>query len=118
MRTARPAVSLYPSFLHSGDVLRVLVRAVTVQGWTDAEEELEGVAEIIAVVAVERIGAVVDCGGSPARSNVRPTTQRSAFPKSLRGKAEVTSPASAEAPAWQATDCTDNTDADVMHGEQ
>jgi hypothetical protein len=91
---------------------------VTVQGWTDAEKELEGIAEVIAIIAVERIGAIIDCGGSPARSNVRPTTQRSAFPKSLRGKAEVTSPASAEAPAWQAMDCTDNTDADVMHGEQ
>ena len=47
-------------FFHSGDVLRVLVRAVTVLGRPDAEEKLEGVAEIVAVVAVERIGAVVD----------------------------------------------------------
>ena len=41
-------------------MLGVLVCAVTMQGWTDAEKELEGVAEIVAVVAVERIGAVVD----------------------------------------------------------
>ena len=34
--------------------------ATTVQGWADAEKKLERVAEIIAVVAVERIGAVVD----------------------------------------------------------
>ena len=41
-------------------MLRVLVCPTTVQGWADAEKELERVAEIIAVVAVERIGAVVD----------------------------------------------------------
>jgi hypothetical protein len=39
-----------------------------------------------------------------------PLAQRSRFPKTLRGKAEITSPASAEAPARQATDRTDNTD--------
>ena len=49
-----------PSFFHSGDVLRVLVCAVTVLGWPDAQEKLEGVAEIIAVIAIERIGTVVD----------------------------------------------------------
>ena len=38
----------------------MLVRAVTVLGRPDAQEKLEGVAEIVAVVAVERIGAVVD----------------------------------------------------------
>ena len=47
-------------FFHSGDVLRMLVRAVTVLGRPDAQEKLEGVAEVIAIVAVERIGAVVD----------------------------------------------------------
>ena len=41
-------------------MLRVLVLAVTVQGRADAQEKLEGVAEIVAVVAIERIGAVVD----------------------------------------------------------
>ncbi len=47
-------------FFHSGDVLRVFVPAVTVLGWPDAQEKLEGVTEIVAVVAIERIGAVVD----------------------------------------------------------
>jgi hypothetical protein len=42
-------------------VFRVVVLAVTVLGWADTQEKLEGVAEIVAVVAVERIGAVVDC---------------------------------------------------------
>ena len=46
--------------MHSGDVLRVVVLAVTVPGRPDAQEKLEGVAEVIAVVAVERIGTVVD----------------------------------------------------------
>ena len=38
----------------------MLVRAMTVQGWADAEEELERVAEIVAIVTIERVGAVVD----------------------------------------------------------
>ena len=41
-------------------MLRVVVLAVTVLGRPDAQEKLEGVAEVIAIVAVERIGAVVD----------------------------------------------------------
>ena len=32
--------------LHSGDVLRMLVRALTVQGWTNAQKELERITEI------------------------------------------------------------------------
>ena len=48
------------SFLHSGDVLRVIVLVMTVQGWTDAKKELKGVTEIVAVEAIERIGAVID----------------------------------------------------------
>ena len=62
LRTAHATAecALFASFFHSGDVLRVFVLAVTVLGWPDAQEKLEGVAEIIAVVAVERIGAVVD----------------------------------------------------------
>ena len=58
---ARPAGRGLPSFFHSGDVLRVLVLAVTVLGRTDAEEKLEGVTEIVAVVAIESVGAIVDC---------------------------------------------------------
>ena len=49
-----------PSFFNAGDVLRVIVLAVTVLGRTDAQEKLESVTEVIAVIAVERIGAVVD----------------------------------------------------------
>jgi hypothetical protein len=33
-------------FFHSDDVLRMLVRALTVQGWTNAQKELERIAEI------------------------------------------------------------------------
>jgi hypothetical protein len=53
----QPAFSL---FFHSGDVLRVVVYAVAVQRRTDAKKELKGVTEIVAVIAIERIGAVVD----------------------------------------------------------
>ena len=38
----------------------MLVRAVTVLGWPDPQEKLERVAEIVAVVAIERTGTVVD----------------------------------------------------------
>ena len=38
----------------------MIVLAVTVLGRPDAQEKLEGVAEVIAIIAVERIGAVVD----------------------------------------------------------
>src|SRR5262245_2635852 len=41
-------------------MLGVVVRTMTVQGWTDTEKELESVAEVIAVVAIESVGAVVD----------------------------------------------------------
>ena len=41
-------------------MLRVLMHAVTVQGWADAEKKLEGVAKIVAVVPIESVGAVVD----------------------------------------------------------
>ncbi len=47
-------------FFRSGNLLCMVVLAVTVQGRPDAQEKLEGVAEIVAIVAVERIGAVVD----------------------------------------------------------
>ena len=48
------------SFFHSRDVLRVVVSAMTVPGWTDAQKELERVAKIVSVVAVESVGAIVD----------------------------------------------------------
>ena len=40
-------------------MLRVVVPAMTVLGRSDAEEKLEGVAEVVAIVAVETVGAVV-----------------------------------------------------------
>jgi hypothetical protein len=47
-------------FSHSGYMLRVFVYAMSVQGWADTQEKLEPVTEIVAVVTIERIGAVVD----------------------------------------------------------
>src|SRR6266513_257300 len=61
------------SFLHSGDMLRVVVLAVTVLGRPDAQEKLEGVAEIVAVVTIKRIGPVVD-GKLGAETNVDAST--------------------------------------------
>ena len=58
-------------FFHSCDVLRVVVPAMTVLGRPDAQEKLEGVAEVIAIVAVERIGAVVD-GELGAETDIYP----------------------------------------------
>ena len=52
-------------FFHSGNVLRMVVLAVTVLGRPDAQEKLERVAEIVAVVAVERVGAVINCELGP-----------------------------------------------------
>src|SRR5947207_14955378 len=51
-----------------------------------------------------------DSRAAPTRSNVRSAPGQSALPKTLRGKAEIISLASAGATAWQATDCADNTD--------
>jgi hypothetical protein len=36
------------------------VLAVTVQRWANTQEKLEGVAEVVAVVAIESVGAIVD----------------------------------------------------------
>src|SRR5438445_5629388 len=57
---AAPVGRALPSFFHPRYVFRAVALAVTVLGWTDTQEKLEGVAEIVAVVAVERIGAVAD----------------------------------------------------------
>ena len=46
-----------------------IVPIMAVQGWTNAEKELERVTEIVAVISVERIGAVVD-GKLGAETNV------------------------------------------------
>jgi hypothetical protein len=47
-------------FTELPSLAKILVPSLAVQGWTDTQEKLEGVTEIVAVVAVERIGAVVD----------------------------------------------------------
>ena len=62
LRTAhtQSTASFVRLFFHSGDVLRVIVLVMTVQGWTDAKKELERVAEIVAVIAIQAVGAVVD----------------------------------------------------------
>jgi hypothetical protein len=36
--TCRRVGRALPSFFHSGDVLRVIMRPMTVQGWADAQE--------------------------------------------------------------------------------
>jgi hypothetical protein len=58
-----------PSLHHASYMLGMPVRSVTVQGWADAKEKLKGVAEIVAVVAVESVGAIVD-GELRAQSDV------------------------------------------------
>ena len=69
-------ISRLSLFLHSGEsVLRVLMHTVTVQGWPYAQEKLEGVAKIIAVITVETIGAIVD-SELCAQSDVEAVTVR------------------------------------------
>src|SRR6266480_3796206 len=65
----RSASRFSASFLHSCDVLRVVVLAVTVQGRTNAQKKLECVTETVAVIAIKRIGAVVE-GELGAESDV------------------------------------------------
>jgi hypothetical protein len=48
-------------FFHSRDLLVVFLRAMAVPGRADAQEKLEGVAEIVAVITVESVGAIIDC---------------------------------------------------------
>ena len=66
---AAPVGRALPSFFHPRYVFRAVALAVTVLGWTDTQEKLEGVAEIVAIVAVQRIRAVVD-GELGAETNV------------------------------------------------
>ena len=53
-------VRALPSFFRSGDVLRLLVHTVTVQGWANTQEKFEGVTEIVAVIPIESVGSVID----------------------------------------------------------
>jgi hypothetical protein len=41
-------------------VVRVVVLAMSVQGRVDTQEKLKVVAEIVAVIAIESVGAIVD----------------------------------------------------------
>src|SRR5256886_14223516 len=50
--------SLFTHSRHS--VLRVLLRAVTMQRWAEEKKKLESVAEIVSVIAIEAVGTVVD----------------------------------------------------------
>ena len=55
-----PCGRALPSFFNAGDVLRVIVLVVTMLGRPDAQKKLEGVAEIVPVIAIESVRAVVD----------------------------------------------------------
>src|SRR5438067_1248972 len=47
-------------FFHSGDVLSMFVRAVSMQRWTDAQKKFEGVTEIVTVVTIEAVRTIID----------------------------------------------------------
>jgi len=53
-------VEFWCLFFHSSNVLAVLVHSVTVQRGADAEKKLEGITQIVSVIAVETIRAIVD----------------------------------------------------------
>ena len=56
-------------------MLSVIVCAMTVLGWPNAQEKLEGVAEIVAVVAIETVRSVVD-GELRAKTDVNSVSVR------------------------------------------
>ena len=45
----------------ASDVLRVLVKAMSMQGGADAQKKFKGVAEIVAIVAIESVRLIIDC---------------------------------------------------------
>src|SRR4029453_17385657 len=49
-----------PLFFHSGNMLAVFMPAMTVQRGTNPQEKFKGVTKIVAVVAVEAVGSIVD----------------------------------------------------------
>src|SRR6266567_1610301 len=51
---------LFHLFFHSGDVLSMFVRAVSMQRWTDAQKKFEGVTEIVTIVSIEAVRTIVD----------------------------------------------------------
>ena len=69
-------ISRLSLFFHSGDsVLGVLMHTVTVQGWPYAQEKFESVAEVVAVITLESVGAIVN-GELCAQSDVEAVTVR------------------------------------------
>jgi len=52
---------MFRLFFHSGGVFRVVVLAMSVQGWPYAEKEFERVAKIVAVIAIESVRPIIDC---------------------------------------------------------
>ena len=74
-RTLQPAECFVGLFFHSRDVLAMLMHSVTMQRRTNAQEKLEGITEIVSVVAIETIGTIVDCELG-AESDVEPVAVR------------------------------------------
>ena len=62
-------------FFHSRDLLVVFLRAMAVPGRADAQEKLEGVAEIVAVIAIQTIRMIV-YGQLRAEANVEAVAVR------------------------------------------
>ena len=60
-RTLQPTACFLRLFFHSRDVLATLMHSVTMQRRTNAQKKLEGITEIVSVVAIETIGTIVDC---------------------------------------------------------
>lgn len=48
-------------FTELPSLAKILVPSLAVQGWTDTQEKLERVAEIIAVIAIKGVRAIIDC---------------------------------------------------------
>ena len=48
-------------FFHSGNVRRVLVKAMTMQRGADAQEKFKRVTKVVAIISIESVRATVDC---------------------------------------------------------
>ncbi len=64
-----------PLFLRSRDVRGMIVCAVAVQRWTDAQEKLKSVAEIVAVIVVKTVRAII-YRKLGAKSDIKPVAMR------------------------------------------
>ena len=62
-------------FTELPSLAKILVPSLAVQGWTDTQEKLEGVTEIVAVIAIESVGAIID-SELRAESNVEAVAVR------------------------------------------